>query len=132
MTQHDNRFTATYRIKHIGLAQFGFEISRAGQNEAGDVRLVVRDEEPDSLFRHFADVVVPLLVPEASKSESRLSSSSMFLRQVHCESVQYVPCVSLQCSKKRAVSIHDNESELIVIGQEGGQGFRMKLVITEI
>ena len=68
--------SATDRVKHVRLAQLGFEVSRTSQDHAGYVDFVVRDKELDCRLRHLAHVVVSLLHSQASKTQGGLASSS--------------------------------------------------------
>jgi len=56
----------------------------------------------------------------------------MFFRQFNSEFVQHVSCVALQRAKQAAITVHNNETEFGVVGQQGLKRFRVKLVVTQI
>ena len=44
----------------------------------------------------------------------------------------YVTLSHLQGSEESTVSVHDNEPESVVVGEERSESFRVELVITEV
>ncbi len=42
------------------------------------------------------------------------------------------PTPYLESAEERAISIHDNESEAVVVSQQGRQGLGVELVITQV
>mmetsp|Transcript_41110 Transcript_41110/g.98052 ORF Transcript_41110/g.98052 Transcript_41110/m.98052 type:complete len:240 (+) Transcript_41110:743-1462(+) len=109
------------------------KLCRSCHNEAFDVgSLAIRNEHLRCCLSDFPHIVVSLLQSKAGKTQGRLSSSSMLLGQVHCELVQDLTVIPLHPSKQRAVAIHDQESELVVILHELRQRLRVKLAVTQI
>ena len=82
-------------VEHVGLGELSLEVGGPGQDEAGHVGLVVGQEQLDRRLRHLPHVVVPLLHPETSETQRRLSSSAVLLWQIHCELVKHISGVAL-------------------------------------
>jgi len=55
-------------VEHVGLGELGLEVGRAGENETGDVGLVVGDEELGGDFRHFPHVIVAFFHAETGET----------------------------------------------------------------
>lgn len=66
----------TYWIKHVRLAEFSLEISRASQDHSCHINFVIGHKELDSCLSYFSHIVVSLLHSQSSKTQSRLSSSA--------------------------------------------------------
>ena len=94
------------RVKHVGLAELGLEISRPCEDHPRDVGLVIRDEELHCGFSHFSHIVMPLFHAKSCESEGRLATTTVLLGQVHCELVQHIAGVALQCAKQGTIAVH--------------------------
>jgi hypothetical protein len=56
-------------VEHVRLAEFGFEVGAASQDEAGDVGLVTRKVQRHRYLGYFSHVVVPLLHTQTRKTQ---------------------------------------------------------------
>lgn len=56
----------------------------------------------------------------------------MLLRQINGELVKNVSGVTLQCTEQRSITVHYDEAEFVVVGQQCGQCFGVELVITKV
>lgn len=56
----------------------------------------------------------------------------MLLWQVDWKLVEYISGVALKCAEESAVAVHHNEAELVVVGEQCGQGLGMEFIITEV
>ena len=111
---HLDYFCLQTVIEHVGLVQIVLEISRPSQDKPRDVHFVVSDVILHCQLCDFSDVVVPLLFTQTCKTQSGLSTATVFLRQIHGELVYDVPCITTESTKESTISIHDNESKLLV------------------
>ena len=78
-------------IKHVGLTEFGLEISATGQDHSTNVGLVIGYEELNSCLGYFAYIIMSFFHSKTSKSKGRLTTTAVFFRQIHGELVQNVP-----------------------------------------
>uniref|UniRef100_A0A0A9G2E9 Eukaryotic peptide chain release factor subunit 1-1 n=1 Tax=Arundo donax TaxID=35708 RepID=A0A0A9G2E9_ARUDO len=70
--------------------------------------------------------------PKPSKTQSRLTSSSMLLWEINSEFVKHLTSIATQCAKKSSITIHNNEAKLVIRFQELLQSFSMELVVTKV
>ena len=119
-------------IKEIRLVQVVLEVSGTGQDDTGNVNLVVGDEVLDCQLSDLADVVVTLLLTKTGKTKGRLSSTSVLLWKIDGELVHNVSGVSGKGTKKCSVTIHDNETELLVILEELSEGLGVELIVAKV
>ena len=109
------------------------ELGRTCNDETLDVgSLAIRNEHLRCCLSNLAHVVVTFFQSETCKTQGRLSSTAMLLWQVHREFVQDFTMVSLHSSEQRAVTIHDQEPELVIILHELSQRFSVKLAVAEV
>jgi hypothetical protein len=57
---------------------------------------------------------VAFLFSETSETKGRLTTTTVFLRKIDGELVNYITSVTAQCPEKSTITIHDNEAELLV------------------
>ena len=119
-------------VEHVRLRELGFEVGRTGEDQAVDVGFVVGDEKLRGHLRHFAHVIVPLLHPQSGESKGRLTASTVLLGQVDGKLVEDVASVALQRAEQGAVTVHDDEAELVVVGEQLGERFRVELVVAQV
>jgi hypothetical protein len=81
---------------------------------------------------HLARVVVALLHAEAREPHRRLAAAAVLLRQVHVELGDHFARVALEGAEQGAVAVHDDEAELGVVGEQGGQRLRVELVVAQV
>jgi len=65
-----------HRIKHVRLAELGFEVGTAGQHQSTDVRTIVGDVHLNCNFGHLPNIVVSFFHAQTSKTQSRLPTPS--------------------------------------------------------
>jgi len=56
----------------------------------------------------------------------------VLFRQIDGELVEDVARVALEGAEEGAVAVHDDEAELVVVGQQLGQSFRVEFVVAQI
>jgi len=61
---------------------------------------------------------MPFLFSDTGKTHGGLTTTSVLLGQLHGHSLQDLLVVSLQSSVEHTITIHDDESELLVVLQE--------------
>ena len=66
----------SYLVEHVRLRELRLEVRRAGQDQALDVHLVLRDEALHHNLGHLAHVVVPLLQTQARETQCRLTAAA--------------------------------------------------------
>ena len=119
-------------IEEIRLIQVVLEVGGTGQNDTGNVDLVVGDEVLDRQLSDLADVVVTLLLTKTGKTKGRLSSTSVLLWKIDGELVHNVSGVSREGTEESSVTIHDDETELLVILEELGEGLSVEFVVAKV
>ena len=119
-------------IEHIRGVEVVLEVGRTSENETGDVHLVVGDEVLHRQLRHLTDVVVPLLLSETGETECRLTTTTVLLGKIDGELVDDVSRVAAEGAEEGAVTVHDDEAELLVGLEQLGEGLGVELVVTEV
>jgi hypothetical protein len=94
------------RVKHVALVQVVLEIGGTGQDETGDIDLVVGDVVLHSQFGNFADIVVTFLISQTGETQGGLTTTAMLLWEVDREFVDDLAGVSSQSAKQRTVAVH--------------------------
>src|SRR3990167_6957615 len=98
-----------WRLSHLNL-----EVCATSDDDAFHVWSVIGQEERDSGFAHLSDVVLSLFHSDTSKTLRRLTSSAVFLRQVHSELLENFSSISLDSTIQCTGTIDDDESELLL------------------
>lgn len=119
-------------VEHVGGVQVVLEVSGTSEDNTGHVDLVVGDEVLDSQLGDLANVVVTLLLSKTGETKGRLTTTAVLLGQIDGELVNNLARVAAQGTKKSAVTIHDNETELLVRLEELGEGLGVELVVAKV
>ena len=81
---------------------------------------------------HLPHVVVPLLQAEAGKTEGGLTTAAVLLGEVDGELVENLLVGALDCAVEGAVSVHDDETEGLIVNEELVQVLGVEFVIAEV
>lgn len=119
-------------IKEIGLVQVVLEVRGTGQNDAGNVDLVVGDEVLNCQLGNLTDVVVTLFFTKTGETQRGLSTTAVLLWKIDGELVHNVSGVSAQGTEKSSVTIHDDETELLIILKQLGESLGVELVVAKV
>lgn len=119
-------------IKEIGLVQVVLEISGTSQNDTSNVDLVVGNKVLDCQLGDLTDVVVTLLLTKTGETQSGLTTTAVLLWKIDGELVHNVSGVSAQGTEQSSVTIHDDESELLVILEQLGKSLSVELVVAKV
>ncbi len=119
-------------IEEIGLVQVVLEVGGTGQNDTGNVDLVVGDEVLDGQLGDLADVVVTLLLTKTGETKGRLTTTSVFLWKIDRELVDDISGVSAESTEESSITIHDNETELLVIFKQLRKSLSVELVVAQV
>ena len=91
--------------------------------------LVVSDEARDGSLGDLPQVVVSLLHTKTGETHRRLTTTTVFLWQLDVELGDDLSGVALQRAKERAVTVHDDEAELGVVGEKRRERLRVEFVV---
>ena len=119
-------------VEHVTQTQLSLEIRTTRQHETCHVDLVVRDEVLDRQLSNLTDVVVTLLITKTSETKCGLSTTAVLLGKIDGELVNDLTRVACDSTEERAVTVHDDETELRVRLEELLERFRVELVVTEV
>lgn len=135
-------------VEKIGLVEIVLEIGGTSENDASYVDLVGGDEVLYRQFSDLADVVVALFFTETSETQSGLTTTAVLLGKidgeptpvsfVHGEAswshllVDNLTGVSRQSAEERTVSVHDDETELLVRLEQLAQCLGVKFVVAKV
>ena len=75
---------------------------------------------------------MPFFQTETSETKSRLATTAVLFGKLHAEFVDNLSRVAENSAKQAAISVHDDESELLVVFEQFGQRFDVKLVVAEV
>eukprot|EP00754_Rhynchopus_humris_P023566 Rhum_TRINITY_DN14840_c11_g1::Rhum_TRINITY_DN14840_c11_g1_i3::g.125328::m.125328 len=101
-------------VEQVGLLKVVLELGATGKDQTRHVRAVVRDEVRRRQLRDLTDVVATLLHTQTTETRSRLTTPSVLLRQLNSETVQDLTGVARQRAVQRAVTVHHDETVLVV------------------
>ncbi|KAI6766521.1 hypothetical protein HG531_011743 [Fusarium graminearum] len=119
-------------IKQVGGVQVALEIGRTSKDETSNVNLVGSDEVLDSQLSNLSDVVVTLFLSQTGETESGLTTTTVLLGKIDRELVDNFTGVSAQGSEQGTVTIHDDETELLVGLEQLSQGLSVELVVAQV
>ncbi len=119
-------------VEHVGSVEVVLEVGGSGENDAGNVDLVGGDEVLNRQLGNLTDVVVPLFFSETGKTKSRLTTTTVLLGKIDGELVNHVTGVAAEGAKQGAVSVHDDEAELLIRFEQLREGLGVELVVTEV
>lgn len=119
-------------IKQVGRVQIGLEVGGTSENDTGNIDLVVGDEVLHSELGNLADVVVTLLLTQTGETQSRLTTTTVLLGEIDRELLDDVTSVTAQGTEQSTVTVHHNETKLLIGLQQLGKSLGMELVVTEI
>lgn len=119
-------------VEQVGLVEIVLEVGRTSKDDARDVGLVVGDEVLHRELGHLADVVVALLLTETGETERGLTTTAVLLGEIDRELVDDVTRVAAEGAEEGAVTVHDDEAELLVGLEQLGEGLGVELVVTEV
>lgn len=119
-------------IEHVTLTEFCFEVRASSKDQPRNIDFVIGDKMLNGMFSYLPDIVVPLLVSKTRETQSRLSTTTMFLRQIDGEFVDDFAGIAGQSTKECAVTIHHNKAKARVGFQKLRQGFSVKFIVAEI
>ena len=108
------------------------EFSRAGENDARHVDSVVGDEKLSAQFGHFGKVVVPFFETQTSKTQGRLTTATVLFGKLHTELVDDLASVAENGAEEAAVSVHDDESKLLIILKQFRERFDVEFVVAQV
>lgn len=75
---------------------------------------------------------MPLLQPQPGKTEGGLSTPSVLLGQIDGKLVQYLASAALHGPVEAAVTVHDDESECLVVHEEFVEVLGVEFVVAEV
>ena len=107
-------------IEQVAVLKIVLEFSRSSKNYTCNVDPVFSNEQLSAKFCNFAEVIVPFFQTKTCKTQSRLATTTMLFGKFHAEFVDDLSCVAKNSAKKAAISVHDNESKLLVILEQFG------------
>ena len=119
-------------VEEIGLVEIILEIGGTSKNDTSNVDLVVGDEVQNSQLGNLADVVVTLFLTETGETQRRLTTTTVLLGKIDAELLNDVSGVSTQRAEQCTVTIHDNETELLVRFEQLTESLGVELVVTEV
>mmetsp|Transcript_61759 Transcript_61759/g.93244 ORF Transcript_61759/g.93244 Transcript_61759/m.93244 type:complete len:256 (+) Transcript_61759:579-1346(+) len=119
-------------VKPLGIDKHVLELGGTGDDQARDVHLIVGDEHLRRHLRDLGHVVVSLLETQARETERRLPSSAVLLGELDRHFVENFARVARERAKQSAVSVHDDEPELVVALQQLLQRLNVELVVAEV
>lgn len=119
-------------IEEVRLVQIVLEVGGTGQNDTSNVDLVVGDEVLDCQLGDLTDVVVTLLLTKTGETKGRLSSTSVLLWKIDGELVYNVSGVTGKGTEESSVTVHDDETELLVILEELRESLSVELVVAQV
>ena len=117
------------RVEEIGAVELRLELCRTSENESADVWSVVGDEAGGCHLCDLAQIVVSLLETETSETKGGLTTATVLLGQVDAELVDDGARVSGQRREQRAVSVHDDETELLITLQQLIQSLGVETIV---
>ena len=137
-------------IEQVGLVKIVLEIGGTSQHQTGDVGLVVGDVVLNSQLGDLADVVVTLFLTETRETQSGLTTTALWgsvwtnivlnqsgathvlLGQIDGETLKDLASVTTESTEQSTVTVHDNETELLISLEKFTQGFSVELVVTKV
>jgi len=108
------------------------EVCRPSNDDASHIDLVVLDENLVGLFGHLSDLVLSLLHAQPAESRCGLPALAVFLGQVHGLAHDDFLVSAHQRSEQTAVSVHDDEAELVFRVQQRPQVLSVEFAIAEL
>ncbi len=119
-------------IEHVGGVEIVLEIGGTGEDETSNVNLVVGDEVLDGDFGNLSDIVVTFLITQTRETQGRLTTTAVLLGQINGELVNDFAGVAAERAKKRAVTVHDDESKFLVRVEKFCKSLGVELVVAEV
>ena len=86
-------------IEQVAVLKIVLEFSRSGENYASHVDSVFSNEELCAKFCHFCEIIVPFFQTKTSKTQSRLTTTTVLLGELHAEFVDHLSRVAKNCTK---------------------------------
>lgn len=119
-------------VEHVGRVEVVLEVGRASENESRDVHLIVGDEVLNRQLRHLAHVVVALLFSETGETQRGLTTTTVLLGEIDGELVDNIPRVAAKRAEESAITVHDDEAELLIGLEQLGERLSVEFVVTEV
>jgi hypothetical protein len=116
-------------VEFLASVQLILEWGRSGKNQTFDVALVISNEVLHWHFTALSDICVTLLNSLTGESHRRLTSSSVLFGELHGHALEDLSVASLESTEKYTITIHDNESELLIIFEKSVKGFSVERVL---
>jgi len=120
------------RVKEIRTGQDVLELGGTSENNTLDVGPVVSDKASHSSFSTLADVVVPLLETQTCKTKSRLTTTAVLLGEIDGELGDHLTSVTGKSTEETSVTIHHDETKLVVVREKLLEGLSVEAVITHV
>ena len=112
----DQRFQPL--VKVVTLLHNELKISATSNDDASDVRPIVRDKVLNGEFAALDNVQMTLFFSETRETNGRLTTTTVLLRQLDWHALNNLLVVSLECGEHDAGTIDNDEAELVIIFQK--------------
>mmetsp|Transcript_6851 Transcript_6851/g.12224 ORF Transcript_6851/g.12224 Transcript_6851/m.12224 type:complete len:314 (+) Transcript_6851:1921-2862(+) len=120
-------------IEQITPHQFRLKVGRTRQHQPLNIGpLTVGNKQLRGHLGHFSDVIMPLFQTQTGETQCGLSTPPMLLGKIDREFVQYLPPGALDGTVETSVTVHNDESEGLVVHEEFVEVLGVELVVTEV
>ena len=104
-----DNFSLQTRIEHVSFVEIVFEVSATCQHDTCHIASVISYEGLHCNLTDFTQIVMSLFLSQTSKTDWRLTSLMMFLRQLDCKFSDNLTSITLKGSIECTITIYDDE-----------------------
>jgi len=119
-------------IKKIRGCELLLEFGGTGEDETSDSGLIVGNEAGNSGFSDLTHVVMTLLKTNTSETKSGLTTTTVLLRKLDVELVKDCTSRTSDLTEESTVTIHDDETEFLIIFKESLESLSVEAVIAHV
>lgn len=94
------------------------KIRATTNDDAADVRPIVRDKVLNGEFAALDNVQMTLFLSETRETNGRLTTTTVLFRQLDWHALQNFLVISLKCGEHDTSTIENDETELVIILQK--------------
>lgn len=129
VSEHDRLQTS---IENVRLEAVCFDLGWACHNNALNVRFVVSNKVLCGELADSSNVIMTLFLSDTCETQRWLTTATVLLWQLYLHALQNFLCVTLESGVEDTITIDDNESELLIVLENGCKGCRLEGVLTAV
>jgi len=116
-------------VKVVTLLEHELEIGATSNDNTAAIGLFIGDEVLLSELTALDDVGVTLFFTKTRETHRRLTTATVLLRQLHGHTLNNLLVATLEGGEEHTVTVDDDETESVVIFQQGQHRIRVERVL---